>query len=100
MTEEQWEQVTDADVVILATRNALESPYQKEMGLEIARRRKDRALVAIATCAPYDFLEDEDAIKTYLAVYEPTVEAFKSAVDVIYGKEKALGKLPVQWPRL
>ena len=100
LTEEQWEQVTDADVVILATRNALESPYQKEMGLEIARRRKDRALVAIATCAPYDFLEDEDAIKTYLAVYEPTVEAFKSAVDVIYGKEKALGKLPVQWPRL
>ncbi|UNI18334.1 Beta-N-acetylhexosaminidase [Purpureocillium takamizusanense] len=100
LTDEQWKQVTDADVVILATRNALESPYQKEMGLEIARRRENRGIVAIATCAPYDFLEDEDAIGTYLAVYEPTVEAFKSAIDVVYGNEKALGKLPVQWPRV
>lgn len=94
LSGDQWRQVDDADVVILATRNARESQYQRDLGLEIARRRGESPLVAIATCNPYDFLDDRE-MGTYLAVYEPTVEAFQSGVDIIYGKTSARGRLPI-----
>ncbi|KAK5991557.1 Beta-hexosaminidase [Cladobotryum mycophilum] len=94
LTTEQWQQVEKAEVVILATRNARESKYQKDLGLEIACRRQNLPLIAIATCAPYDFLEDAE-IGTYIAIYEPTVEAFRSAVDILYGVAEPKGKLPV-----
>jgi beta-N-acetylhexosaminidase len=51
-------------------------------------------LVIIATCDPYDFLDEND-IKNYITIYEPTIPAFKSAVDVIFGVTKATGVLPV-----
>jgi beta-N-acetylhexosaminidase len=94
LTDEQWKQVEEADVVILATRNARESKYQKELGLEVAKRRGTSPLISIATCAPYDFLDDAQ-IRTYIAVYEPTVEAFSAAVDILFGDAQPKGKLPV-----
>ncbi|POR36259.1 Beta-hexosaminidase [Tolypocladium paradoxum] len=94
LSDDQWRQVDDADVVILATRNARESQYQKDLGMELARRRGESPLVAIATCNPYDFLEDR-AMRTYLAVYEPTVEAFQSGVNIMYGEATARGRLPI-----
>ncbi|KAL6892059.1 glycoside hydrolase family 3 protein [Trichoderma evansii] len=94
LTDEQWKQVEEADVVILATRNARESKYQKELGLEVAKRRGSSPLISVATCAPYDFLDDTQ-IRTYIAVYEPTVEAFSAAVDLLFGDVQPKGKLPV-----
>ncbi|OAA55139.1 Glycoside hydrolase, family 3 [Cordyceps fumosorosea ARSEF 2679] len=94
LTDEEWAKVEAADVVILATRNAREAPYQQRLGLEIARRRGNRPLISVATCAPYDFL-DEAAVRNLIVVYEPTLEAFRSAVDVIYGIDTPRGKLPV-----
>ncbi|ATY62277.1 Glycoside family 3 [Cordyceps militaris] len=94
LSDAQWAQIDEADVVLLATRNAREAPYQHALGLEIARRRGERVLISIATCAPYDFLE-EHAVRNVVVVYEPTLEAFRAAVDVIYGVETARGKLPV-----
>ena len=52
-------------------------------------------LIVIATCDPYDFLEEKEEIRNYITIYEPTVSAFKSAVDVIFGVTKAVGTLPV-----
>lgn len=94
LTEEQWSAIEAADVVILATRNAREAPYQQKLGLDIARRREGKTLVSIATCAPYDFLE-EKAVKNVIVVYEPTLEAFRSAVDILYGIDTPRGRLPV-----
>ncbi|OAA66349.1 Glycoside hydrolase, family 3 [Akanthomyces lecanii RCEF 1005] len=94
LTEEQWRVIEAADVVILATRNAREAPYQQKLGLDIARRREGKTLISIATCAPYDFLEEE-AVKNVIVVYEPTLEAFRSAVDILYGVDTPRGKLPV-----
>ncbi|TQV90779.1 beta-N-acetylglucosaminidase [Cordyceps javanica] len=94
LTDEQWATIEAADTVILATRNAREAPYQQKLGLAIASRTAGRTLISIATCAPYDFLEEE-AVKNVIVVYEPTLEAFRSAVDIIYGAETARGKLPV-----
>ncbi|KJZ68880.1 hypothetical protein HIM_11724 [Hirsutella minnesotensis 3608] len=94
LSEAEWREVEEAEVVILATRNARESRYQSDLGLEVARRRGERPLVAIATCNPYDFLQHPE-IGTYVAVYEPTVEAFGAGADVLYGVAPARGRLPV-----
>lgn len=95
LTPEQWAQIDEAEVVVLATRNAREAPYQRALGLEIAKKRGSKLSITVATCAPYDFLDDND-IKNYIAVYEPTVEAFGAAIDLIYGTDVARGKLPVK----
>lgn len=92
LSAEQWSFVESADVVIFASINARESPYQRALGLELPKRT--RALIAIAACNPYDFLEDP-SIETYLTTYEPTVEAFVAATDVIFGAAPAKGILPV-----
>ena len=93
LAPEDGEKIADADTIILATRNASLSSYQKELGTKLGKRY-GKKLVAIATCDPYDFLEQKE-IKNYIAIYEPTISAFKAAIDVVFGKTKALGKLPV-----
>jgi beta-N-acetylhexosaminidase len=95
LTPQAWKQVEDAEVVILATRNARESQYQRDLGLEVARRRAGRTFISVATCSPYDFIDDEAQVKNFVAVYEPTLEAFASAADILYGEVPARGKLPV-----
>jgi beta-N-acetylhexosaminidase len=95
LSAEQWKQLDDADVVILTTRNAKQSQYQQDLGLEVASRCGSK-LVAIATCAPYDFLE-EPKIETYAVIYEPTVEALTAMANVLYGVTSAQGKLPVAY---
>ncbi|PYH45461.1 putative beta-N-acetylglucosaminidase [Aspergillus saccharolyticus JOP 1030-1] len=99
LSEEEWLLIDAADVVILTTINARESPFQRDLGLKLSKRA--RALVSIAACNPYDFL-DEPTIGTYIATYEPTVEAFTAAAAIIFGAATATGKLPVstQEPRL
>jgi beta-N-acetylhexosaminidase len=92
LSAEQWSLVESADVVILTTVNARESPYQENLGLELPNRA--RSLVAIAACNPYDFLEHQ-SIETYVVTYEPTIDAFEAAADVIFGASSGKGKLPV-----
>ncbi|KAL1968346.1 hypothetical protein VTN77DRAFT_1875 [Rasamsonia byssochlamydoides] len=92
LSPEEWKVINDAEVVILATRNAREAPYQRNLGLELARRKKN--LIVITTCNPYDFLDDAE-VETYIAIYEPTIEAFTAAVNVVFGRASAEGKLPV-----
>ncbi|KOS20548.1 Beta-hexosaminidase [Escovopsis weberi] len=93
LTAEQWQHVEAGEVVVLATQNAQAS--QRAIGLEIARRRGALPTVCIATCSPYDFLDDADEMGTYMTIYEPTREAVNRAVDVLYGAP-ARGKLPVK----
>uniref|UniRef100_A0A093VQQ6 Putative lipoprotein YbbD n=1 Tax=Talaromyces marneffei PM1 TaxID=1077442 RepID=A0A093VQQ6_TALMA len=94
LAEEHWKMIEiDADIVILTSINAKEAEGQRNFALEVAKRRKD--VIAIATCNPYDFLDDDELFKTYVATYEPTVEAFASAIDVIFGRAPAMGTLPV-----
>lgn len=94
LDNDQWRKVEEAEIVVLATRNAKESPYQTELAMELVRRRGSKKLASVATCNPYDFL-DVSKIETNLAVYEPTVEAFAAAVDILYGAAEARGSLPV-----
>ncbi|KAK8183646.1 putative beta-N-acetylglucosaminidase [Phyllosticta capitalensis] len=85
------------DTVILATRNARFSPYQRKMAR--ALQAAAPALVVIATCDPYDFLGEDGAfVENYVAIYEPTAAAFQGAADVLFGVCEARGRLPVRAP--
>ncbi|ESZ97146.1 hypothetical protein SBOR_2459 [Sclerotinia borealis F-4128] len=89
----------EANLIILATRNATFSQYQKTMGQFLGKYlSRNMMFITVATCDPYDFLEDIDTIRNYIAIYEPTPSAFKAAVDVIFGVRQAEGLLPVCLP--
>lgn len=92
LDEATQKEVAAADVVILATRNAKLSPKQTEIGLKLNGLAKK--LVVVATCDPYDFMDNPE-VKTVLATYEPTVEAFLAVARVIFSENKASGILPV-----
>ncbi|KAJ5236634.1 hypothetical protein N7489_006725 [Penicillium chrysogenum] len=92
LTSEQWRSLEVADVVIFTSLNAKESPYQESLGLKLAERV--RSLVHIAACNPYDFL-DAPSVKTYITTYEPTIEAFSVAADIMFGALVPTGALPV-----
>ena len=95
LNDDQLSLVTSADAVIFVSVNARESPYQASLGKLLPN--KARSLVAIAACNPYDFLQVPE-VQTYLATYEPTVEAFSVAADIIFGARTAQGSLPVVLP--
>lgn len=93
MSAEEQKILDEADILILGTRNASQYSYQKEFGNSLTK--KGKKLVVVATCDPYDFL-DEPSIKNYLTIYEPTMSAFKAAVAVMFGEAQATGKLQLK----
>jgi beta-N-acetylhexosaminidase len=97
VTAEEEKHIAHSDVIIFATRNASLSTFQKEFGLSLGRKYGNK-LIVVATCDPYDFLEEQSEIKNYITIYEPTIPAFKAAVDVIFGLTKAQGRLPIGVP--
>ncbi|KAE8146559.1 glycoside hydrolase superfamily [Aspergillus avenaceus] len=92
LSADQLSLVETADTVIFASINARESPYQRELGLKLPLCT--RALVTMALCNPYDFLEDSN-ITTYITTYEPTLEAFETATELLFRPWLAKGSLPV-----
>ncbi|KAI9830542.1 MAG: hypothetical protein M1819_005500 [Sarea resinae] len=92
LLEDSWKLVKEADAVILETRNAHQSTWQRDFAFQLAKL--SLKLIVIATCDPYDFLDDAQ-IKTYITIYEPTLAAFIPAVDVIFGLSRAQGTLPI-----
>jgi len=97
LSTEEEKHIADSDVIIFATRNASLSPYQKEFGLSLGKNFANK-LIVVATCDPYDFLEEKAEIKNYITIYEPTITAFKAAVDILFGVAKPQGSLPVGTP--
>ncbi|GLI73201.1 hypothetical protein PoHVEF18_001415 [Penicillium ochrochloron] len=95
LRDDQWSVVKAAEAVIFVSVNARESPYQESLGKLLPKNAQ--SLVAIAACNPYDFLQAPE-VQTYLATYEPTVEAFSVAADIIFGAKTAKGSLPVGLP--
>jgi beta-N-acetylhexosaminidase len=95
LRDDQWSVVKAAEAVIFVSVNARESPYQESLGKLLPKNAQ--SLVAIAACNPYDFLQAPE-VQTYLATYEPAVEAFSVAADIIFGAKTAKGSLPVGLP--
>jgi beta-N-acetylhexosaminidase len=97
LSAEEEKHIADSDIIIFATRNASFSAYQKDFGLSLGKKY-GKKLIVVATCDPYDFLEEKVEIKNYITIYEPTIPAFQTAVDIIFGVAKAHGSLPVGTP--
>ncbi|TVY40196.1 Beta-hexosaminidase [Lachnellula subtilissima] len=66
----------------------------ESLGLALGKKF-GKKLIVIATCEPYDFLHEVEEIQNYIAIYEPTIPAFQSAVNVMFGITTPYGSLPV-----
>lgn len=93
LTDSILQELKDLDATVLVTRNANQTKCQFDLGIELAGKLPN--LIVIAVCDPYDFLENQD-VGTYLVTYEPTVEAFEAAVQIMLGSIAATGHLPVR----
>ncbi|EJT96594.1 glycoside hydrolase [Dacryopinax primogenitus] len=84
--------------VIFCTRNADRATWQIDQlrALFAALGTASPRIVVLATCAPYDLLEVSGMKDlSYMATFEFTVPALKTAVKVLFGELKAVGKVPV-----
>ncbi|WP_010094239.1 beta-N-acetylhexosaminidase [Ornithinibacillus scapharcae] len=60
--------------------------------------KENRNVIVVATRNPYDIAYLPE-VSAYIATYEFTAPALKTAVEAIFGKVKVKGKLPVSLPR-
>ncbi|NQX67048.1 beta-N-acetylhexosaminidase [Paenibacillus alba] len=79
--------------VVIVTYNATFSAGQTRLVQTLAQKEELHFIVA-AGRNPYDLLEFPE-VKTYLACYENRPLAMVSLANVLLGKEKAIGRLPV-----
>jgi beta-N-acetylhexosaminidase len=90
-------EIAEADLVIMVTINA----HLDERQAILMRRILDQGkrTIGLAACDPYDIAVFPD-LATYLVTYEYTKAALAAAVQVLFGEEKATGRLPVTIPGL
>jgi beta-N-acetylhexosaminidase len=79
--------------VVMVTYNATFSKGQTKIVRELAGK-PDLHFIVAAGRNPYDLLEFPE-VKTYYACYENRPLAMGSLANVLLGKEKAVGRLPV-----
>jgi beta-N-acetylhexosaminidase len=90
-------EISRAGLVIMVTINAYLDPGQTSLMRRILDQGKPT--VGLAVCDPYDISAFPD-LPTYLVTYEYTEPALAAAVAVLFGEEKATGRLPVTIPGL
>jgi beta-N-acetylhexosaminidase len=79
--------------VVIVTYNATFSQGQTQL-VKVLAERDDLHLIVAAGRNPYDLLEFPE-VKTYLACYENRPLAMVSLANVLLGREKPVGRLPV-----
>lgn len=79
--------------IVIVTYNATFSAGQTRLVKELVQKEEQYVIVA-AGRNPYDLLEFPE-VKTYYACYENRPLAMVSLANVLLGKEKAVGRLPV-----
>ncbi|HEY7982655.1 MAG TPA: beta-N-acetylhexosaminidase [Ktedonobacterales bacterium] len=87
----------EADVVLLATKNA--RTYPEQAAAVQAVREVAPRLIAVAAHNPYDLLAYPE-VGTYLATYEHTAPAMEALAAVLWGERAPVGRLPVALPGL
>jgi beta-N-acetylhexosaminidase len=85
----------EADVVIVATINAMLNPQQA--GLVSQLLETGKPIIGVAAGIPYDLLAFPQ-LKTYVAAYEYMTPAIDAVVRVLLGEVTARGHLPVTLP--
>jgi len=95
--ETAQEKATDAEVIIIATLNAMQ--FSKQGTLVQALAKEARPLVVVALRSPYDLLMFPDQT-TYVAIYGETSPSLEAMADLVCGKIQPRGLLPVDLPGL
>lgn len=85
-------------IVIVTTSNVNKNPASRS-SLVKALVKANRKIVVIATGGPYDLLYFPE-IKTYLTTYGVSPFGIQALNNVLLGREKSTGKLPVELPGL
>jgi len=92
--------VENSSVVIFVLRSADRSPWVQKILNVVSRLTKEKGipLFLISSYTPYDLLETgtEYSDLTYICTFEFTPLALEAAAAVVFGEEKAQGKLPVR----
>ncbi len=95
--EAVYQAVAKADVVIVVTANANQDSYQGQLVQRLLQMGKP--MIGIAAYNPYDLLAFPE-LGTYLVTYEYTQPAFAAVARVLFGEQRAIGRLPVSLPGL
>ena len=82
-----------ADVVIIGTYNANLNKGQAKLVNKINRINGNTIVVSLRN--PYDIMVFDD-VPAYICAYEYTKLSLKSVIDVLKGRQKAVGSLPVK----
>ena len=91
------ERALKADILLYGCTHAYISEAQSSLIRSLAGLKKPLIVVSLTT--PYDLAKFPE-VKTYLAAYNATEFSVKAAVQVLFGKAAASGKLPVPIPDL
>lgn len=86
------ERAAGYEQIVVMSYNAIFFPEQSALINTLAEQCE--RLVVVAGRLPYD-LKNLDQVSTYLAAYENRAEAMRSTANVLLGKNKATGQLPV-----
>ena len=94
--KEAIEELSDSEMVIIFTREILRYPKEANLVRELIKfsNRKGIYLVAVSVGTPFD-IEAFPEVKNYLAMYDYHEAMQETFVDVLFGRVKPEGKLPV-----
>jgi beta-N-acetylhexosaminidase len=91
------EKAAEAEVVVVATLNAMEFPNQVTIVRALAEQTAP--IVVVALRSPYDLLTFPEQ-STYVAIYGETAPSLEAMADLLCGRIKPKGLLPVDLPGL
>jgi len=91
------ENATEAEVVVVATLDAMAFPGQVTMVQALAEQT--HSIVVVALRSPYDLLMFPEQT-TYVAIYGETSPSLEAVADLLCGKIEPRGLLPVDLPGL
>lgn len=87
------EECRDAETIIIGTYNANLNKGQTLLVNEINRTYKNAIVISLRN--PYDIINFKN-VSTYICAYEYTPMSVLSVLNILAGREKATGKLPVR----
>lgn len=93
--EKVYNSVDQADVMIFGSDNAY--GFEQQGRLVQSLEKKGKPLIVVAVRNPYD-LSRFPEVPAFITTYEPSDAAIQAAADMIFGKIKPEGKLPVTIP--
>ena len=95
LTSQQKDAIAQSNQVIIVTNTATIKDQESQVQLVKTILAEDIPTIVIAARNPYGFNELEE-LDAFVAQYHNGANSFSAAIDVIFGRTRATGRLPVQ----